>query len=464
VDATADGDTVLVTNGTYNTGGAVTPGWALSNRVVITKAITVQSVNGSSNTLIVGAGPQGPGGIRCVYMSAGVLAGFTLTNGHTLKTGSWLQDGSGGGALLYYDGAVSNCAFTGYSAYEYGGGVYCYYGGRLDDCTFSNNQAARGAAGAGGGGGAGCKNGGTLNRCTLEGNSAERGGAASCLGGGTLRNCALLGNSAGYQGGGAHLDSGGTLNNCTVSSNSAPAGAGGGVYCFDGGVLENCIVFGNGASEISGSGGTITYSCSPGLVGSGNITNNPQFVNAPAGNYRLLAASPCINAGTNQSWMTGATDLDGNPRVVAGTVDMGAYEAPAPQVTITNTVTTVPPSQGAIVLGGSNNAYVVGTMRYTNAATGASGTFAAQPAWTSPAIGLAYGPNPLTVTGTNSTGLAASDSITITREMTPPGNRDRQVDRDPPWGCSEGHTGGRADRDQERARRRWRGGAWDCAR
>jgi hypothetical protein len=62
------------------------------------------------------------------------------------------------------------------------------------------------------------------------------------------------------------------------------------------------------------------------LSGSGNISSDPLFVNAAAGNYRLQASSPCINTGTNESWMTGATDLDGTPRIVGGTVDMGAYE------------------------------------------------------------------------------------------------------------------------------------------
>jgi hypothetical protein len=48
-------------------------------------------------------------------------------------------------------------------------------------------------------------------------------------------------------------------------------------------------------------------------------------VDAAVGNLRLQPDSPCINAGDNSS-VTGTTDLDGNPRIVHGTVDIGAYE------------------------------------------------------------------------------------------------------------------------------------------
>jgi len=59
--------------------------------------------------------------------------------------------------------------------------------------------------------------------------------------------------------------------------------------------------------------------------GAGNITNEPLFVNEVGGEFHLQTNSPCINAGLND-YAPGATDLDGNPRIVGGTVDMGAYE------------------------------------------------------------------------------------------------------------------------------------------
>jgi hypothetical protein len=75
----------------------------------------------------------------------------------------------------------------------------------------------------------------------------------------------------------------------------------------------------------------VTNSCvtaTNNLVGGGNITNNPQFVNYAGGNLQLLKTSLCINTGTNQVWMTGALDLVGAPRLDwrDGLVDMGAYE------------------------------------------------------------------------------------------------------------------------------------------
>jgi hypothetical protein len=42
--------------------------------------------------------------------------------------------------------------------------------------------------------------------------------------------------------------------------------------------------------------------------------------------YVPKAGSPCVNRGLNQAWMESAVDLDGNPRILRDTVDIGAFE------------------------------------------------------------------------------------------------------------------------------------------
>jgi hypothetical protein len=94
IDAGSDGDLVLVTNGVYASGGRTVNRYSLTNRVVIDKAITVQSVNGAGGTVIQSY--QSPGttngatAVRCVYMTNNaVLVAFTLTNGATWS--SWMR-------------------------------------------------------------------------------------------------------------------------------------------------------------------------------------------------------------------------------------------------------------------------------------------------------------------------------------------------------------------------------------
>lgn len=67
----------------------------------------------------------------------------------------------------------------------------------------------------------------------------------------------------------------------------------------------------------------------------GNLSLDPAFVAAEAGDYRLQFGSPVIDAGNSTATDVPAADLDGNPRVMDGNgegvaaVDMGAYERPS---------------------------------------------------------------------------------------------------------------------------------------
>jgi hypothetical protein len=92
-------------------------------------------------------------------------------------------------------------------------------------------------------------------------------------------------------------------------------------------------VYHNVASEAGSNylGGAFTYCCTiPVPDGIGNFDYDPLFADA---NGRLHSDSPCINSGFNPSAPDG-TDLDGRPRVVGGTVDVGAYEFQLPQSAI----------------------------------------------------------------------------------------------------------------------------------
>jgi hypothetical protein len=292
VNAAVAGDEIVVTNGTYAP-------------VTVNTPVTVQSVNGPGVTVINGGGVA-----TCVSLTNNaVMVGFTLTNGlANVSVGAYYGDYGGGGVYCEDTSAMlSNCVLTGNSAYE-GGGAY---GGTLNNCALTGNSAGSGY----GGGALDCN----LNNCTLTGNSANSGGGAY---GGTLNNCTLSGNS-GYIGGGAVVS---TLNNCTLTGNSAGYG-GGAVRAW----LNNCIVYFNtaeyGANYYQDQyGGVLTYCCTTPLPGGiGNIANAPLFVDYAGGNLRLQSNSPCINAGNN-AYVSTTKDLDGRPRIVGGTVDMGAYE------------------------------------------------------------------------------------------------------------------------------------------
>src|SRR6266436_284236 len=206
IDVASPNDTVLVTNGLYQTGGRVVYG-ALTNRVAVTKAIAVNSVNGPAFTTIQGIFGEGDLTMRCVYLTNGAsLKGFTLLHGGTRAFVGPLETRGGGVYCESNDVVVSDCIIATNAAFTAGGGAF---NGTFHNCRFTNNNAGAGQyVGSGG-----AVESATLTDCVIASNYAYTGGGvSSCL----LTNCLLLGNTATEGGGATNC----VLVACTLLTNS----------------------------------------------------------------------------------------------------------------------------------------------------------------------------------------------------------------------------------------------------
>jgi hypothetical protein len=283
-----------------------------------------------TDSQILGKAPVGSGA------SAVALVNSRLQN--SVITGTGAAPNTSGVAVSAVSSTVVGCTISSNYNKGQGGGAYLQ-DSLMDRCIVTSNTSGGNDPGSGGGG-------------IFEANSVIRNSLI-------VNNGVVLGDGGAIYGGyrgGVHMQ-GGALLNSTVSGNTAvnfhdAVGAGAGIYVEGNGAVTNSIVYFNSFSGESASSsnwfnagpGIFDHCCTaPDSGGTGNITQDPQFADMFNGNFHLASTSPCMDAGVTQPWMTGARDLDGNPRVSGASVDIGAYESqPVPPRSILSIIRSGP--------------------------------------------------------------------------------------------------------------------------
>jgi len=204
------------------------------------------------------------------------LDGLTIEGGYADSS----PDVSGAGLKLSNASpTIVNVHFRNNYARVYGGAAQCDMrsGAKFYNCLFDNNKAD------------------------------DRGGAFMADGSVQFINCVFFGNEAGRRGG-------------ALDGPSMPTQIS----------IYNSILWGNRAPTGDQIYGTfdILYVIIEGYEATGRIYNeNPGFVNAEDGDYRLIQNAYALNRGSNNyvpEWLT--TDFVGNNRILANQVDIGIYE------------------------------------------------------------------------------------------------------------------------------------------
>ncbi len=290
------------------------------------------------------------GGIACEGDDA-VITDCTIAGNEADHSGGGVQGDQGHTEIL-------NCTLSENHAIR-GGAVYCWWTDdvTITDCAITSNTAMYEGAGIGGwdsdttitrcvishnivtsddfgGGGVDCSNSShpTINACVISDNVGGRwsaGGVHVMLASATIANCVISGNTGKHGRAGVSTYYGGiTIINCTIVGNLVPLdwwdlGAGG-VYCEGSSpVITNSIVWGNSHWQLYPSlpGMPVTYSViQGGYAGDGNLDVDPLL---SGGDIHLRADSPCRGA-ADVSAVLGETDVDGEPRLIDGVLDIGA--------------------------------------------------------------------------------------------------------------------------------------------
>lgn len=289
----------------------------IESTVEVFKGVCVAGINGAERTFI--AQKNKSTGIRFFNMndSAAVLRGVTICDAKG-------KNNSNGGLILLSKGSIKDCKFYNNTVENGDWGLVCSgdANNEIEHCVFYGNNCGPSVL----------LDYGMLKNSLFYGNTNMTANTYTL--GGTVRCRKNTGSPKFY-----NL----TVVNNVVKDKNLPAG----IYNENGvGYVRNCVSVGNlaydsgakqyvDANDIGIAQGVSDTKLSHSLMYpySGNIDGytglviaDPAFKNGLSGDYRLMSASPCVNAGTNLSYTVNDLDLSGKKRINKKIVDMGCYE------------------------------------------------------------------------------------------------------------------------------------------
>ncbi|MBD3233827.1 MAG: T9SS type A sorting domain-containing protein [candidate division Zixibacteria bacterium] len=272
IDASTDGDMVLVAPETYNENINFH-----GRKIIVASYHFTTGDTAFITSTIIDGGENGSVVMFCNFEdSLSVLTGFTIRNGSTMGLGGGIQcweagpkithnkivdntAGEGGGigcGCCAYCGSgpiIDNNEIADNSAIDgMGGGISC---NRVSGAKITNNLISYNTASIGGGIGFDDTSDEWVNNNTICYNLADDGGGISCsrIGQVTVTNNEILGNSA-ERGGGIKMyeNSGGWIDSNTIIYNSTDDG--GGIYCVGNSApsISSNILVSNTANNIGG--------------------------------------------------------------------------------------------------------------------------------------------------------------------------------------------------------------------
>jgi fibronectin-binding autotransporter adhesin len=271
--------------------------------------VTIDASNLSAGLTIQGAGPGGSFGLFNVNSGASLtLRGLTLANGGGSNFGH-------DGGAIYNEGtlALTQCTLSGNTTTGFGGAISNSFGtATLTQCTLSGNSAAQlgGAIENNTGGQLG------LMQCTVSDNHVT--GTNGSNGGGGIDN---FGTSV-------------TMTNTIVAGNTAGSGKGPDLWAEMGLLTASNCLIGNAANS------SITNGTNGNITGVNALLATLANYGGPTKTMPPLPGSPAIDRGLNSAipndpatTVPFTTDQRGFTRISNGTVDIGAVETSAIQVT-----------------------------------------------------------------------------------------------------------------------------------